>query len=96
MNYNKALDNGSGLPDEISDLQIISLFIIILNSMINCLSLEGLSVELIIPNFLESISIAPGFDYQGQFTVKELEKINKSQFDINWMVFNTKDSINTL
>lgn len=51
MNYNKALDNGSGGPDEISDQQIKSLVQKFQRKGFDGLALEEVATALIIPNF---------------------------------------------
>ena len=85
MNYNKALDNGSGGPDEISDQQIKSLVQKFQRKGFDGLALKEVATALIIPNFGKVFQQHTGLDWQGKFEVKALERLNRATFDIQWM-----------
>lgn len=85
MNYNKALDNGAGGADEISDQQIKNLIGKFTRKGFDGLSLEEVASAMIIPNFAKIFNQHTGLDWTGKFEVKALERLNRSKFDIGWM-----------
>lgn len=85
MNYNKALDNGAGGPDEISDQQFKGLLLKFQQKGFDGMSLEEVATALILPNFAKTFNQHTGLDWTSKFEVKAIDRLNRSKFDIQWM-----------